>query len=78
MLLQDTFLGLGEVTPWQMALVAKQLPDQHSPEPCAGWKGRHDKAAGLLRGLHAVSAFLTPCVGSVSRHGLGHENYFLQ
>lgn len=32
----------------------------------------------LLKGLHAVSAFLTPNVGSVSKHVLGHGKYLLQ
>lgn len=78
MLLQDAFSGLGEVTRWQMAQAAGRLPDQRTPEPCVGWKGRHDEAAGLVRCLHAVSAFLTHSAGSVSKHALGRETYFLQ
>lgn len=77
-LLQDAFSGLGEVTRWQMARAAGWLPDQHTHEPCVGWKRRHDEAAGLVRGLHAISAFLTHSAGSVSKHELGHETYFLQ
>lgn len=30
---------------WQMVLVAKCLPYQHTPKTCAGWRGKHNKAA---------------------------------
>lgn len=32
----------------------------------------------LLKGLHAVSAFLTPSVGSVSKRVLGRGKYLLE
>lgn len=38
-----------EVTHWQMGLVAKWLPHQHTPKTFFGWKRRHNKAAASQR-----------------------------
>lgn len=53
--LQDSLWGLSEVAHWQMALVAKWLPDHHTPQTCGGWKGKHDKTAASKRSPRSIS-----------------------